>query len=110
MPIAENAAAAAKLYASRNCANDTDCMVFGNQNQYCAPKGTTTQFANGTSLFYACLKGVPCGCQEGFCGFAKNDTYYNCTNAVEDQQLEEYIKSLIPNNQTTNITKTNLGN
>jgi hypothetical protein len=107
--MAEKEAVAAKLYASRNCEADTDCKAFGNENQYCSPKGTATPFANNTSPLYACLKGAPCGCQEGFCGFAKNETYYSCVNKLEDLQLEDYIKSLIPDNQTANFTKTDFG-
>ena len=99
------AALEAKVYAARNCAVDKDCSVFGNAGQYCAPKNSTAQFANGTSQLYACLEGVPCGCMAGYCEFAKNDTYYSCMSRVEDKELRAYINSLIPTNSTiTNIT------
>jgi hypothetical protein len=105
MIIEKREAEAAKIFASRNCAVDLDCMVFGNANQYCAPKNTTKEFANDTSPLFACLKGIPCGCQAGFCGFAKNESYYACMNRVEDELLEEYIKNLIPGNQTASASK-----
>ncbi|MCX6771005.1 MAG: hypothetical protein NTX79_03035 [Candidatus Micrarchaeota archaeon] len=98
------AALAAKAYAGRNCANDGDCKVFGNAFQYCAPKNSTAQFANDTDPLYACLEGVPCGCSENYCGFAKNETYYSCMNGVEDSALRAYIGSLIPDNSTANRT------
>ena len=94
-------ALAAKAYAARNCAGDNDCKTFGNAAQYCAPKNSTSQFANGTGPIYACLKGVPCGCLEGYCGFGKNETYYACLNGVEDDELRAYINSLIPANSTS---------
>jgi len=100
----EEAAAQAKLYATRNCKVDSDCRTFGNANQYCEPKNSTKQFANQTGALYACLNGAPCGCQDGFCGFDKNDTYYACTSKAEDAMLEAYIKSLMPGN-STNLTK-----
>jgi len=97
---------AANAYAARNCAKDSDCGVFGNVGQYCASKNSTVRFANDTSQFYACLEGMPCGCQEGYCGFVKNDTYYSCIGGIEDEMLRTYINSLIPLNSTiTNITE-----
>lgn len=104
----EQAAAEAKIYAARNCKMDSDCRTFGNENQYCEPGNSTKQFANQTGLLYACLKGVPCSCLEGFCGFAKNDTYYTCASKAEDALFEAYIKSLIPDN-STNLTKQKIG-
>jgi len=102
---------AAKVYAARNCAADKDCKFSGNANQYCVPKNSTAVFANETSPLYACLKGVPCSCIEGYCGFAKNETYYSCLSKLEDDMLRAYINSLIPENSTiTNITeKINIG-
>ena len=106
----EAAARAAAAAANRNCASDSDCKLFGNAGQYCAPKNATVQFANGTDPLYACLKGVPCGCSGGYCGFAKNETYYSCVNAVEDEALRNYIGSLIPDNATgKNVTKEQIG-
>ncbi|MFA6213746.1 MAG: hypothetical protein WC717_00525 [Candidatus Micrarchaeia archaeon] len=96
----EAAAVAAKEYAGRNCAADADCKAFGNALQYCAPKNSTSQFASDSSPIYACLAGVPCGCMDGYCGFAKNETYYSCVGGVEEEILKEYIRSLIPNNST----------
>ena len=101
------AAIAAKSYAERNCAADTDCKVFGNAKQYCAPKNSTMQLANETNPLFACLEGVPCGCQGGYCGFAKNETYYSCMSRVEDDALRAYISNLIPDNSTIkNVTNT----
>ncbi|MFA5930006.1 MAG: hypothetical protein WC861_03940 [Candidatus Micrarchaeia archaeon] len=97
-------ALAAKAYAARNCVEDKDCKTFGNANQYCAPRNSTASFANSTHPAYSCLSGVPCGCLEGYCGFAKNETYYSCINGVEDQAFQEYLKSLIPGNSTANDT------
>jgi hypothetical protein len=104
-------ALAAKNYAARNCAESKDCQVFGNAGQYCAPKNSTVKFANDTSPLYACLQGMPCGCLEGYCGFAKNETYYACMNRVEDEMLREYINSFIPTNSSIiNVTdKINIG-
>ncbi len=100
------AALAAKANAAKNCAADGDCKVFGNANQYCAPKNSTARFANSTSDLYACLKGMPCGCLGGYCGFAKNATYYTCINNAEDEMLRLYINSLIPTNSSVkNITE-----
>ncbi|MFA6907972.1 MAG: hypothetical protein WC263_04035 [Candidatus Micrarchaeia archaeon] len=99
-------AAAAKAYAGRNCADGQDCKVFGNSGQYCAPKNSTAQFAADTSPIYACLKGTPCGCLQGYCGFAKNETYYSCMNNIEDENLRAYINSFIPGNSSVkNITE-----
>lgn len=99
-------ALAAKVNAARNCADGKDCGVFGNAGQYCAPKNSTAQFANDTSPIYACLKGMPCGCMEGYCGFAKNETYYSCMNKVEDDELRAYVNSFIPGNSTIiNVTE-----
>jgi len=102
----EAAAISAKTYAARNCAADKDCKVFGNAGQYCAPKNSTAQFANSTSPIYACLEGTPCSCLDGYCGFAKNETYYSCMNRVEDEELQAYINGLIPaNSSIINITE-----
>ena len=97
----EAAAAAEKLRANRNCATDTDCGVFGNAGQYCTPKNTTKVFANETSPLFACLDGVPCSCIEGYCGFAKNETYYACMSGVEELWMADYIRGLIPDNSTS---------
>jgi len=99
------AAQAAKSYAARNCGADSNCKVFGNAGQYCAPKNSTAQFAESNSTLFACLQGMPCSCLEGYCGFAKNDTYYSCVNKVEDEELKAYVNSLIPKNSTiANVT------
>ncbi|MFA6328003.1 MAG: hypothetical protein WCY41_01010 [Candidatus Micrarchaeia archaeon] len=102
----EAAALAEKAYVAPNCVNDSGCRLFGNANQYCAPKNSTAQFVNDTSPIYACLEGVPCGCQGGYCGFAKNETYYACMDKVEDEELRAYINNLIPTNSTIeNVTE-----
>jgi len=99
--IEEQEAEDGRLHAAHNCVEDVDCGTFGNAGQYCAPKNSTGLFANETSPLFACLDGVPCGCQQGFCGFAKNDTYYACISKVEEALIEEYMKGLIPNGNST---------
>ena len=97
---------AANARTSRNCVEDKNCGAFGNAGQYCAPKNTTALFGNDTSPIYACLKGTPCSCLQGYCGFAKNETYYACMNKVEDEELRAYINHLIPaNSSIANVTK-----
>lgn len=85
---------AKKKFENANCKVDTDCKTAGNLNQYCVPKNTTGTFANETSPTLACLKGVPCLCNEGYCGFAKDDPYYACVSRIEDKALREYIDAL----------------
>ena len=72
--LEEAAAEAEKLRAGRNCVDDAGCKTFGNAGQHCAPANTTGDYANETSPLFACLDGVPCGCLEGYCGFAKNES------------------------------------
>ena len=101
-----NAAQMEAAYTGRNCAEDAGCKAAGNAHQYCVPANSTTVFANDTSPLYSCLAGAPCGCNGGYCGFAKNETYYACVTAIEDEALKEYIGSLIPDNSTiVNVTR-----
>lgn len=90
-----------KALEYRNCAVESDCGTFGNANQYCAPKNSTIQAANGSSAVLACFKNLPCGCNEGYCGFRKNDTYYQCINNAEEAELEKYIKDLADKKNST---------
>jgi len=83
-----------KKFENANCKIDTDCRLAGSASQYCVPKNTTGTFANETSPVVACLRGVPCMCDEGYCGFAKDDPYYACVSRIEDRMLREYIAAL----------------
>ena len=94
-----------RLAESRNCALDSDCQMSGNANQYCVPKNSTRTFANETSPLYACLKDVPCGCADGFCGFKKNDTYYRCISEVETGLTEAFIQEIIAQANGTNSSE-----
>lgn len=93
-----------RLEASKNCAMDDDCAVAGNAGQFCVPKNDTRVFSDETSPLFACLKDVQCGCNEGFCGFRKNDTYYECVGEVETDLTEAFIHALVAQ---TNVTATN---
>lgn len=98
---------------AQNCKADSNCSIFGNAKQYCAPKWADTgKFANESSPSFACLEGIPCGCAGGFCGFRKNDTYYACVAKVEDDLLKQFIqeearKAQNNTNMTVNFNKTN---
>lgn len=93
--LADAAAAKQLAYAQgMNCHVNSDCKTAGNANQYCVAGNNPGPFQNDSSPDYVCLKGVPCGCNGGYCGFEKNYTYYSCINTVEDQGLEAYIASL----------------
>lgn len=91
-----------KRFEASNCKVDSDCRIAGNAGQYCVPSNNTGPFANESSAAFACLRGVPCGCMDGFCGFAKDDPYYACVSRVENKAIEEYINALTSNstNQT----------
>lgn len=90
-----------KMLDYRDCGVDSDCRTFGNANQYCAPKNSTKQFANGSSGVLACFASLPCGCNDGYCSFKKNETYYQCVNKAEEAELEQYIKELADKKNTT---------
>lgn len=94
----ESLLATQKKLEQANCRVDGDCKIAGGAGQYCVPANTTGTFANETSPVFACLKGVPCVCDEGRCNFAKDDPYYACVSRVERRLLQEYIDSL--SNQT----------
>ena len=109
---AEKKAEMERIVAGENCASDSDCKVAGNENQYCMPANSTNPLGNETSPAFACLKGVPCGCMSGYCNFKKNESanYSTCIDAFENQQLQEYIKSMIPKapaNQSANASAAN---
>ena len=91
---AEKLLATQKKFEMANCKAGSDCKIVGNADQYCVPKNTTGPFANETSPVFACLKGVPCACSDGYCGFAKDDPYYACVSRVEDKMLRAYIDAL----------------
>ncbi|MCX6773078.1 MAG: hypothetical protein NTV88_04905 [Candidatus Micrarchaeota archaeon] len=92
---AADAAAAAKqaLENSKNCAINADCKTAGNVQQYCVPMNSNLTYGIDNSPQAKCLKNIPCGCQSGFCGFAKNETYYKCVNDVEDAALQQFIEN-----------------
>lgn len=95
----EAAAAEQQRLASRNCQADSDCSVSGG-GMACVPNGAAAAQPTNESLRYrACFENLPCGCNEGFCGFAKNEAYYQCLSGVEQEEMEEYIDSL-PSNST----------
>ena len=93
--------------SARNCAADSDCEIAGNSNQYCVPKNANATYLNETSPLFSCLQNVTCGCNSGFCGFAKNQTYYDCTNQIEDQQFKAYIEALAHPANGSNTTGAN---
>ncbi|MEM4554296.1 MAG: hypothetical protein QXT25_00395 [Candidatus Anstonellaceae archaeon] len=94
---AERKAEEEQRLAGRNCQTDQDCYVAGNQNQYCVPLSNKGPFVNETSPLFDCLKGVACGCVEGYCAFKKDQKYYECVNRVEDEMIKEMISSFIKN-------------
>ena len=96
-----------RTLSKENCAANSDCAIFA--GVACAPKNTTQVFSNATNPYLACYQGVPCGCNAGFCTFAKNDTYYQCVSKAEDDILNAYIsqKAAEANASKSNITKVN---
>ena len=98
------AEAARQLREKQNCAVDSDCAVFA--GVVCAPKNTTSQFSNASNPYLSCFAGLPCGCSSGFCAYAKNDTYYQCVNNVDDGNLQDFINKRIA---AENVTKNGTG-
>lgn len=95
-----------QLNASRNCNVSSDCKITGNANQFCVPVNSNITYSNSTSPEYSCLKGIPCTCQSGFCGFATNSTYDDCVNAVDQQGYEAYIEGLAQQQQANATNST----
>ncbi len=97
------AEAARRMNSLKNCAVDSDCAVFS--GIACAPKNTTQKF-NGADQFTSCYAGLACGCDSGFCAFAKNETYYQCVSSVEDNLLKDLInqKADEANKTSSNLT------
>jgi len=94
---AQQKEAADRIAAGRNCQNDSGCHIAGNMKQYCAPTTNNGPFANASDQAYAaCLKGVPCGCDDGYCAFRKqdNENYTKCISAIETKWTENFIKKL----------------
>ncbi|VVC01686.1 Uncharacterised protein [uncultured archaeon] len=89
---------------AHNCALGADCETAGNANQYCIPRNSNLTLPINNFSTYACLKDVPCGCNAGFCAFAKNETYYSCVDAVEDKEFKAYIEALAHPANATNET------
>jgi|GEM_PF-950547 len=89
-----------QLRAKMNCAVDTDCAVFA--GTACAPKNTTQQFSAGTDPLSACYQNLSCGCASGFCSFKKNDAYYKCVSAVEEEFLKEFINKKVEEANSSN--------
>lgn len=83
-----------KLLASKGCGVDSDCKVFGNIGQYCAPANSSDSFPDGPVGMGACFAGLPCACSGSVCSFAKNETYYACVSDVERAGLEGYLKGI----------------
>ena len=106
--IAEAAAAAAQARENaKNCVADTDCKMAGNEKQYCVPASSNITYPYDNAPENMCLNGIPCGCQSGFCGFAKNETYYACLSNVEDALLQQFIvNESNKGNATPNMTGT----
>ncbi|MEM4348596.1 MAG: hypothetical protein QXN37_03435 [Candidatus Anstonellaceae archaeon] len=94
---AERKAEEERRLAGRNCQTDQDCYVAGNQNQYCVPLSNKGPFANETSPLFDCLKGVECGCMDGYCGFKKDKEYYECVDRIEGEMLKQLINDIIKN-------------
>jgi hypothetical protein len=86
----------------KTCKVDSDCSVKGSAGQYCVGNGFAAPAGESFSPEYVCYKSLPCGCDNGYCGFRKNETYYNCISGAEDVMLQKYIASLT--NQTANST------
>jgi len=93
-----------KAATAKNCNIDLDCKTTGNANQYCTRKNDTDKYADGNSPMFACLKDASCGCNDGRCGFRKNDSYYACIGSIEEGSLDSFIGSKI---DESNRTKAN---
>ncbi len=114
LAAAEKKAEKERLLAGRNCEDDSGCYVAGGMGQYCAPSANKGPFANETALQFACLKGVPCGCVDGYCRFKtfENENYTSCMEEVEDKLTEDFIRKIAQDaeaarkaaNQTNNST------
>jgi hypothetical protein len=85
---------------NRDCAVDTDCAIKGASKQYCVAKNQSVNSGTLDTASAKCYVGVPCACNSGYCGFGKNETFYQCVGEVETAQLEEYISSLQKKNET----------
>ncbi|MCX6769086.1 MAG: hypothetical protein NT051_00180 [Candidatus Micrarchaeota archaeon] len=107
---AEQAALQNKM-ASRNCLKDSDCATVGKYGQFCMPVNATKVVGGEWEPVFDCFKNVTCGCSEGFCGFAKNDTYYKCVADVDEEYIKNFINSMVENKTKTNETSptTNIG-
>ncbi|HIH19596.1 TPA: hypothetical protein HA225_06530 [Candidatus Micrarchaeota archaeon] len=99
--ISDEEEALRKTIDYRDCGTNPDCRTFGAASQYCAPRNTTKEFANEASPLNACFKDLPCACNEGYCGFRKNNTFYKCISEVEGLELEKYINSLVNQSNST---------
>jgi len=90
-----------KVLENRNCEVDADCKTAA--RRYCVPKNNTATYPlDPNDPFAACFENASCGCIDGYCGFAKNATYYRCVGEVEDGMLEKWIAGLGKN--STNET------
>lgn len=91
-----------RTVSKQNCASGNDCMVAGKFGEFCVPKNTTLLPINENSLFYGCYANLSCGCSGGYCGFAKNESYYKCISDTEEEAFRSYIGKLIEskNNST----------
>ncbi len=86
-----------RLVIARNCNASSDCRLEGNFKQYCASKNATGPFRNETDAVLKCYKYAPCGCSDGYCAFSKNETYYQCVNDIENNQLEQFLTEISAN-------------
>lgn len=86
-----------------NCGSDSNCWAVGQHKEFCVPKNSTSPKSVQNDPFVSCFAGVPCSCNSGYCGFAKNETYYKCINSVEEELLKGFINSLVANS-TNNST------
>jgi len=91
-----------RLMESRECVVDSDCRTAGNAGQYCVANNSTKTFPVEDTPMLACFKNLPCGCNDGFCGFRKNESYYACINDAEELLLKAFISSLNATNSSSN--------
>jgi hypothetical protein len=98
----EARALAERIDSMRNCAANDGCKAAGKYNEMCNPKNQTPPASGSYSPSMDCFANVTCGCNDGFCGFGKDDAFYKCVADADELVLQEYIKQLMAEANSTN--------
>ncbi|MEM2138311.1 MAG: hypothetical protein QW568_04445 [Candidatus Anstonellaceae archaeon] len=84
----------------KNCVVDADCVVSGASRQFCVAKNLTAPNESVDPGLALCYADLPCSCNEGYCGFVRDEGFYQCVDDWETKQLEDYIAGLANQNST----------